>query len=866
MARKHPRRPAARKPVSPPHIRPQGSWWSRLPETAQHAICLGTLLTIGILFYAPILFSGQNLIGGDAVKWRMMAASMIDYHDATGEEVLWSPNTFGGMPGYMITRFAWVPGIDNVGNWLRNGIGLWPISHFAFLLGGAYLLGWWLTREKWAGVVLAVAFGLTTYIPIILSAGHNTKYIALGYTPWLVLAFAHTLRRPRLLGALLFAVALAVHLRTGHPQITYYALWTIGIWWIADGVGSWREGLIDRWARATGWLTGGGLIAALMVAYPYLLQRDYKSFTIRGAFTDASGGLDQAYAYAMNWSHTLGELLTLIVPNAYGGGGATYWGEKIFTSGPHYIGGVVILLAVVALLLSRRRVVVWAMSVAAGLMMLFALGSNLDVLSRPLYDFFPLFDAFRVPETWLAQVAFCTAVLAALGLAAAAPLRRVNAAVEERSEEDRARRSQVVTIAVAAVLGFVVVLAVAGPSLLSFEKVGEVERAVAQIAQENEVSPSDPRVRQAAEQGIASFVEERRDLFTADAWRTVLFVLLGGALLILGRRGTVPPWAIQMALALLIVVDLAGVGKRYIDADALPLYDEELTELPNFAAYDFDEFIMGQVEAAGGPGRFRTFSLIEGDPTTNARPSYHYESVGGYHGAKLRIFQDWLDHLLTDPSGGVSVNGLRLLGVRYVVAGQPIPGYEVVYQGDQTGALVLRDPNAPPRAFFASEVETLPNEEAVWSRVHEPTFDPSRTALVEQGVEATTTAIDSSSAASVETTRFTPDEIVYAVNTDAPRLLVASEVYYPAGWKAFVDGNESPILRVDHLLRGVQVPAGAREVVMRFEPAVFQTSFAVSAASTAIVYLAILILLGLAWRRRESDEPIVVDATTVSDD
>ena len=818
MARKTPRRTAARKPVPVARIRPHdsirfgASWWSRLPEAAQHAICLGTLLTIGIIFYAPILFGGQ-LIGGDMVKWRMMAASMMDYHDATGQEPLWSPNTFGGMPGYMVTRFAWIPGVDSIPNWLRNGLGLWPISHFAFLLGGAYVLGWWLTREKWAGMVLAVGFGFTTYIPIILSAGHNSKYIALAYTPWLVLAFASVLRKPKLLGALLFAVALAVHLRSGHPQITYYALWTIAIWWIADGVGSWREGLIDRWARATGWLTGGGLVAALMVAYPYLLQRDYKSFTIRGAFTDASGGLDQAYAYAMNWSHTLGELLTLIVPNAYGGGSSDgmYWGEKIFTSGPHYVGGVVILLAVVALLLSRRRVAVWALSVSAGLMLLFALGSNLDLLNRPLYDLFPLFDAFRVPETWLVQVAFCLAVLAALGLAAAVPLRRLDAAVEARSEADEARRSQVVTIAVATTLGFVVVFALAGPSLLSFEKVGEVESAITQIAQENQVSPTDPRVRQAAEEGIASFAEDRRDLFSADAWRTVLFVFLAGGVLILGRRGTIPAWAVQMSLALLIVVDLAGVGKRYIDADKLPLYDQELTELPNFAAYDFDEFVVRQVEAEGGPGHFRTFSMIEGDPTTNARPGYHYESVGGYHGAKLRIFQDWLDHLLTDPSGGISPNGLRLLGVRYVVAGQPIPGYEVAYQGDQTGVLVLRDPNAPPRAYFVGEVETLPNEEAVWARVHEPTFDPGRTALVEQGVEAMTTPIDSTSVPSVEITRFTPDEIVYSVETDAPRLLVASEVYYPAGWKAFVDGAETPILRVDHLLRGIQVPAGARE-------------------------------------------------------
>lgn len=865
MAKARTRRPprperAARTPVR------AGSWWSRLPHAAQHAVCLGTLLTIGVIFYAPILFSGQQLVGSDTVKWRMMAQGIIDHHEATGEGPLWSPRAFGGMPSYMITRFAWVPGIDSLANWLRPA--LWPLSHFAFLLGGAYLLGWWLTRQKWAGVTLAAAFGLTTYVPIILAAGHNSKYIALCYTPWLVLAFAYALRNPRLMGALLFAVALSVHLRAGHPQITYYALWTIGIWWLVDGVAAWRTGLIDRWARATAWLTGGGLAAALMVAYPYLLQREYKGATIRGAVTEASGGVDAAFAYAMNWSHTAGELLTLLVANAYGGGGQTYWGEKIFTSGPHYVGGVVVLLAVAAALLSRRRVVVWALGLSAGLMLLFALGENLVWLNRPLYDFFPLFDSFRVPETWLSQVAFCAATLAALGVAAAVPQRRSEGLDAER---ERAARSRVVLIAAAAVSGFVVLLALAGPVLLDFSRPGEVEQAIAQVAQQNQVSPADPRVAQAVEQAIGQMRDERRDLFTADAWRTVLFTLLAAALLVLGSRGRMPAWTVQVALALLVTVDLAGVGRRYIDADALPLYDvayDGHTDLPAFEAYDFDEFVVRQVEAAGGPGRFRTFSLIEGDPTTNARPSFHYESVGGYHGAKLRLFQDWLDHLLRAPGGGISPNGLRLLAVRYVVAPEPIPGYEVAYRGERTGALVLRDPEAPPRAFFAGEIEVLPSEEALWARVHQPTFDPDRTALVEAGTpaaQATTTPIGPGSTARATVERFAPDEIVYAVETDAPRLLVMSEVYYPDGWNAYVDGERVPVLRVDHLLRGVEVPAGAERVVMRFEPATFRTGFALSAASAALVYGGIVVLLGLAWRRRREAPPSEPPPTAPSD-
>src|SRR5690606_33094153 len=183
----------------------------------------------------------------------------------------------------------------------------------------------------------AVAFGLTTYLPLILLAGHNTKFIALAYAPWLLLAYAYAIRRPpgadwtrMVLAGLLFAIALAVNLRAGHVQITYYIAFTLGVLWIVEGVQAVREGEARAFLGSTLALAGGGLLALVMVAQPYLITAEYKAFTIRSA--GESGGL--AWDYAMNWSQGWGELVTLIVADAYGGSGQTYWGAKPFTSGP----------------------------------------------------------------------------------------------------------------------------------------------------------------------------------------------------------------------------------------------------------------------------------------------------------------------------------------------------------------------------------------------------------------------------------------------------------------------------------------------------------------------------------------------------
>jgi hypothetical protein len=833
----------------PPKVRPGGavatqrSAWGGLSPLIQHVVCVVFLLAVALGFFAAVTFGGKTLIGGDTVQWRGMAQSMIEYEEQTGREALWAPNAFGGMPGYMIDYPTATPQFDTVLSWLR-GLGVWPVAHLFALFLGTYSLVYYLVREPLAATLGAVAFGLTTYIPLILLAGHNSKFIALAFAPWLLLAYAYAVRRPpdatwgrTLLGGLLFAIALALNLRAGHVQITYYVAFAIAVAWVVEGVWAVREGQGRDFVISTAALAFGSVLALLMVAQPYLIQAEYKAFTIRAA--GESGGL--GWEYAMRWSQGWGELVTLLIPGAYGGGGSTYWGAKPFTAGPHYIGPTVLILAGLGLYGVRRRLV-WGLGIAAGLMVLFSLGEYFPILNRPMFAFFPLFNAFRVPETWLVAVALALAVLAGFG--------SYYVARREVTAESEEAKTRAVYVGLGVTGGLVLLLLVMHGVFFSFEKPDELAQLRQAVASQAGVAPSDPRVASYASQALAEVKAEREDLFAGDAMRALMFLLAAGALLVLQRRRKIPAWALQVGLLLLVLIDLWQVGRRYFNADDPALRDrgEVATQIPE---YDFDRFIQARVEVAGGPGHFRTLPLAL-NAFNDGRTPYFYESVGGYHGAKLALFQDYVDHILVNPNGTLNENGLDLLSARYVIARQPAPGLEQVFQDQQTGVLVLENPDALPRAFFVGQTEVVEGRDATFERLRDPSFDPRTTALLPEplpdGFEVA--PIDSASTTSVELVRFSPREIVWHAETDEPRLFVVNEVYYPAGWHVLIGNEPAPILRVDHLLRAVPVPAGRHIITMRFDPPRHALGVRISQLSTALVYLGALLIAGLMWYRR----------------
>ncbi|MEX1054694.1 MAG: YfhO family protein, partial [Rhodothermales bacterium] len=355
-------------------------------------------------------------------------------------------------------------------------------------------------------------------------------------------------------------------------------------------------------------------------------------------------------------------------------------------------------------------------------------------------------------------------------------------------------------------------------------------------------------------QTIADLRGERAETFGDEILRALIFLALAGALLIIYQNGKIPSWVMQSAVVLLVVVDLWGVGRRYLNEERL--VDSAEVE-DRIATYDFDRFILDRQAEAGGPGHFRVLSLESGSPFTNARPSFHFESIGGYHGAKLRLIQDYIDHMFIDPETGLpDDNALDLLSVRYIIARGRLPGTQVVYQGEETGLYVLENSDAASRAYFVGEARVAEENEQI-AAIRAEDFDARRTALVSEPL--TTSVIDSSSTAEVELQSFSPREIRWIVNTDAPRLLVANEIYYPAGWEALVDGEEVPVHRVSYLLRGIEVPEGRHEVEMRFEPASHRLGLWISALATVLVYGLAVGIVGLGWyRRRQAARGVAV--------
>ena len=807
-------------------------------DHTQHAICIAVLLAVALVFYTPALFSGKTLIGGDIVQWRATAESMLQHRANTEEEPLWATNVFAGMPGYVISPPKKVPQIDVVPTKLRALA--WPVSHFIFLLVGAYLLVVFLTRDKLASMFASVAYGLTTYLPIILTAGHNSKFIALCFAPWLLLAFANTLRRPTVLSGLLFAIALAVHLRAGHVQITYYVTFLIGVWWVFEGVGAMREGRRKPFGMATLLLALGSIAALGMAAQSYLLTTEYRPFSIRGSSSGgAVGGLD--WAYAMGWSQGIGELITLLIADAYGGA-AMYWGPKPPTGGPHYVGGIVLLLAAIAVWRVPRKVV-WAFGVAAGLMTLFSLGRHFEALNRLMYAYFPFFDAFRVPETWLIAVALSLAVLAGMGLAY---IVRPEASADAEKDKTRA-----ILKASGTAVFVVLILLLGRNALFSFERPNEFEEIRAMVATQMERPVDDVQVGRTTDQLYQErLVTPRADAFTKDAVRTLLFLLLAGGMLFLFRRRKLPAWSMQAVLVLLVAIDLGGVGRRYLNENHLSTARRVEARIPTL---DVDNFILEQQANAGGSGSFRVLSLERRDQTKNARPSFHHESLGGYSGAKLRRYQDFLEHMLWDrETGQPNENALDILNTRFVIAQNPnIPGTNLVFQGDRSGLNVLENPDVLPRAYFVGETDVIEAAEETWVYLRSPAFDPQREAILAEEVAVADAPIDSTSSVSVELIEYGPRKIVWSAATDRPRLLVISEVIYPAGWAAFIDGSEVPIHRANYLLRSVVVPEGAHEVTLRFDPRSYRLGRVVSGASTVLVYGAILLLVALAIPRRK---------------
>ncbi|HEX6983253.1 MAG TPA: YfhO family protein [Balneolaceae bacterium] len=811
---------------------------SRLSENKQHIIALVILFLLPVILYSAIFLGGKKFMGHDVIQWRAGAESVVDYietHD--GEHPKWATNMFSGMPSVVTHNPPSPPNIDTLIKWISGDT--YPIPFYWILLGGAYLFFVIQGMRPFSSALGAVLISFTTYIPIIIEAGHYSKFVAYAFIPWMFVGYYLVSRsNKKLLAFFTFALAMTLQLRANHPQVTYYFLYLLGFWWVYDTWMRYKTDDLKDWLQRTGIAFGAGVLAIICSIDAYWRLYEYAQYSTRGGSvldTSQSGGLSLEYAFS--WSQGIGELFTLIIPGLYGGAsGEAYWGPKPFTSGPHYFGAVAFVLALVGLFRYRKKLKYLFFGVGS-LTLLFSLGYHFPLLNEFMFHYVPYFNKFRTPEMWLIVTVFCFSVLTVYGTEALIDLAR---------DKQKSLKDLYIPLGIALALGLIFVLG--SEALLSFEKPGEFQQYAQQVAQQNNISPNDPRVQRSVQSFINTRLKpERKEMANSDALRYLILIIAAGGLIVGFMKGKISKGYLAAGLLFISIYDVLAVDARYITESRMVSDEISAEEVIQQRLQPVDKYIMQNIKSESG-WPYRVFPLNR-NPFNNAIPAYFYPTIGGYTGAKLARYQDLIDYLLITPTG-INHAILDMLNVKFITASRPLPFENYTEVFSQNGQQVYRNDDVLPKAFFVDSVVTVSNpQKAAELMKPEAGFHPATTAIV-----ATNEPIQASTdtTAQVSVTHYDANTIELETSSSEEGFLVISEIYYPAGWEAAIDSEPTEIYKTNFVLRGLKVPAGRHTITMAFEPVSAVWGGRIAWAGHIILWISGIGAAGLIWKRREN--------------
>ena len=827
----------ARKDPRPPP-RSTTAPLSSLSPLMQDLLCVGLLYVVTLVLFRGIVFDNAAFASeGDTAASLSYVHAGDQIARTEGVDVLWMPYFFSGMPTF--GNVAYLPRnvsyVQTVVQWTLNLLylnGAWTWLVVYYFLGGVsmfFLMRTW-SFSRPAALIAALTFMLSPYMVGLAGEGHGSKLMALSYLP-LVVLLAHLLfERRDLLSLGLLGAAIGTLMLTNHMQIVYYVFIFCALFLLYHIVLDVR-GNPGRALIKAGLFAGALALGFCISSYIYLAVYEYAQYSMRGGgTTGASGGL--AYDYATNWSWHPGELITLLIPGFYGMKAEYYWGPMIpWTNSSVYVGLVPILFGAIALLFRRTRLVVF-FGLAALAIILLSFGSNLSLLYQPLFLYLPFFNKFRSPEQILHLLPFTTGVLAAAGFTSLVASR------ERDSGIDAGKLARILLISGGVVLGALVIALLFQSTLLEslpatmFLKAGQTEQIQQQYGAR-------------APRAMAQIRQMRFDILWKDYVKFSLLSVALCALVVAWLKGRIREWTFAAAVIVLVTLDLSLVSSKYIDPK--PRQNLEQAFRPDATI----TYLQSQ------PGLFRLFAGIDpGDPLymDNSFAFHGLQSITGYSPAKLKIYQTLLDSCMyrrPDPSFPINMNIVDMLNVEFLVlhARLPEPKFQLVNTDQAQRTLTYRNPGALPRAFFVSEAYVASGDADVFRVLNSPLFDPARTAVLYKQLPQEIAPVDSTRPPRVLSYR--SREIRISTNAPAPALLVLSEVYYPAGWKALVDGKETEIYRTNYVLRSILVPGGAHEVVFSFDPPLYRAGWMITNVAWGLAVLCVAAGLWRVLRRRE---------------
>ncbi|GIV34076.1 MAG: membrane protein [Chitinophagales bacterium] len=790
-----------------------------------HLLVILGFAAFSYLYFWPLV-EGKKMAQHDMIQAYCMQGELNKYLEMDGRERLWTNAMFSGMPAYQI-RVGYPKNVFTVILQAIRWLFIEEVHLMFLLLAGTYIALYVLTANIWVSVIAAFGFALASFNIISIDAGHITKVRAIALIAPCLAAVITAFNGRMIAGASLLAFCLGLQIRFNHPQITYYTLLVAGVFVVFLFIRNITQGSWAVTLKSSGLLVGAILLAISSNLTQILTTREYARETIRGDESELTskrqetprGGLDKDYAFS--WSYGVAESFTLIVPYFMGGASSeplgddsnlarrgvpkrnlaaipTYWGDQPFTAGPTYFGIIMVFLFLFGMFLIKEPLLRWMFLAAALLTLMLSWGKNFMFLSQLFFDYVPLYNKFRTPSMILSVTNSIVVLTGGIALA------RLVSGSFERSEVLRALKFGAGSLG-----GLLLLLIVFAPVFFDFS------------------GPIDARLR---ENGwpVDALIKDRIALMRNDAFRSLVFLTLAAGAIFLWATEKFKTWQTMVLLGSLILADQWWVSHRYLNADD---YISRQEYNRYFSPSQADRMILQDTTY------YRVLDLSSGDPFRSAEASRFHKSIGGYHAAKLRRYQELIEEQILPNIYNLSkgftneyIPVLNMLNTKYIIT------------QDQS---VRVNPHALGNAWFVKEIKIVPDADEEMRALS--SFDPAATAVVNARFQerAGNLRITYDSAAVIRLTSYDPDRLTYVSEASSGQFAVFSEIYYNdhKGWYAYIDGKEVPYVRVNYVLRGMYIPPGRHTIEFVFKPKSYELGEKVSLASGILL----LVLVGAGW-------------------
>ena len=816
---------------------------------------VGAILAFAVITYAyfsPVL-QGKRVKQHDMEMHKGMAQEITEFRETTGETTLWTNSAFGGMPAWNISAPQKTNLFQSLHQFLSIGLPS-PLGSVFISMLGFFILLLVLDVGIFASALGAIAFGFTSYLYIIIGAGHNGKAVAMAYMAPVIAGIVLTYKGNYLWGAVLTAIALSLELNANHLQITYYLLLIILIIIIAEFVADLKSKKIVHFLKASCLLMVVGVISTLTFTTKLYANYEFGKETTRGKSileTQESKDSGLERDYITQWSYGIGETWSLLIPNTKGGASAyigkqnpalekadprfrdsiaqsnAYWGDQPGTSGPVYVGAIVVFLFVLGALTVKGKLK-WALLAATLLSIMLSWGKNFMGFTDFFINYIPGYNKFRAVSMTLVIAEVTMPLLGFLGLAEIM-----------KSPEAFKSHQKKFYIALGITAGFCLLFYIAPKAFFSFLSQAEAE----QFAQMSKGQNG------AVYQSFATQLQDVRvSIFRKDALRSLIFIILAAATLFIYGKGKLKAAPTYLILIALVIIDMYPVDKRYLnESNFIP---KQQFDRP-FVATAADQYILKDNNLD-----YRVLDLTK-NVFNDASTSYFHKAIGGYSGAKLHRYQDIISGYLSTEIGSFgsvfknvnegqsladglrSMKMLNMLNTKYIIydpSTQPLTNTEAFGNAWIVDDYIIA--NTPNQEFDAI-ASTDVRHTAILHKEFEPQI---------AGYKATT------SQGNIALLDYKPNQLIYRFDADEDKLVVFSEVWTSKGWTMHVDGEEHPILRANYLFRAAMIPAGHHEIVMRYEPSIWKIGQVISLTASLLILIGLVAAIVVSCKKKPTSK------------